>query len=475
MSVIGQEYIISGTITDKLTTEPIPFANVAFVGTGIGTVTDFNGKYTIRSKILPDTLTATFVGYDPVQIKVRRVQNQTINFVMTVNKVEINEVVIVAGENPADVIMRNVVDNKNNNNKDKLDSYQYEVYNKLELDITNITEDFKNKKFLRPFQFIFDNIDSTTTNDKPFLPFFISESISDYYFKNDPRNKREIIRGSKVSGLENETVTQFLGDMYQNVNIYDPYIELFNKGFVSPISGIGKLYYKFYLLDSAMIDQEQYYKIKFKPRRKGDLAFLGELWVHKGSWAVKEINMRVMEDVNINWINDLAIVQEFEQLNNDVWMMNKDRLVVDFEAREDGLGFIGRKSTTYRNIKVNQEAPPEVFVGTETIIVKDDASKKDVNFWTESRHEILSSREKKIYSMVDTIKSLPAFQTYVDIITLFITGHYEIGLVEIGPYYKMFSFNPVEGNRLRLGLRTSNKFSTRLQLGGYIAYGTKDE
>lgn len=471
----GQDYVLKGRVTDKLTTEPIPFVNVAFVGTGIGTVTDFDGYYTIKSKKLPDSLTATFVGYDPVKIKVRRVKSQTINFVMSVNKVEINEVTILAGENPADIIMRKVVDNKKKNNKDKLDSYQYEVYNKLELDITNITEEFKNKKFLRPFQFIFDNIDSTTTNDKPFLPFFISESLSDYYFKNDPRNKREIIKGAKVSGLENETVTQFLGDMYQNINIYEPYIELFNKGFVSPISGIGKLYYKYYLLDSMMIDDRFCYKLKFKPRRKGDLAFMGEMWINKGSWAVKDINMRVMEDVNINWINDLAIVQEFALVDAGAWMIVKDRLVVDFEARDDGLGFIGRKTTTYKDFIINKEAPPGIFVGTDAIVVQEQASKQNEDFWEEARHEVLSEREDKIYAMVDTIKSLPAFQSYVDIITLFITGYYEVGLIEIGPYFKMYSFNPVEGNRFRFGMRTSNSFSTKLLLGGYVAYGTRDE
>ncbi len=471
----AQETVISGKVTDQLTNEPIPFATLVLKGTSAGTNTDLDGNYRLQSMNPSDTLICTLIGYDVVKMRVKKGQTQTINIVMKASKVQLQEVVVNAGENPANIIVRNIIKHKDQNDPSRRESYQYEVYNKLEFDLTNISEDFKKKKLLKPFAFIWDNIDSTETNSKPFLPFFISETLSDVYFRNNPDRKREIIKASKVSGLENTTVTQFLGDMYQRINIYQNFIDLFGKGFVSPISDIGLVYYRYYLLDSAYLGDQWCYKLKFKPRRPQELTFAGEFWVTDTTWAVKKINMRSAYDANINWVEDLAIVQEYEYVEQKTWMLNKDMLVVDFAAREDGLGFIGRKTTTYKGFVIDQPIPDDVFKGTENIVVKEDALQHDNSYWQESRHDSLSSREKQIYQMVDTIKTLPAFKTYVDIITLFFTGYKDIGKIELGPYYTVYSFNSIEGNRFRIGGRTSDDLSTKILLEGYLAYGTKDQ
>ncbi|HQK98238.1 MAG TPA: DUF5686 family protein, partial [Bacteroidia bacterium] len=357
----AQETSISGKVTDALTNEPVPFATVIFKGTTTGTNTDMDGKFNLSSANPTDSIICTLVGYKPVKMRVKKGQVQVINIVLSASKVELNEVVIKAGENPANIIFRNIVKNKDQNDPSKLETYQYEVYNKLEFDLTNISEKFKNKKLLKPFSFIFDNIDSSETNSRPFLPFFISESMSDVYFKNSPKNKREIIKASKVSGLENATVTQFLGDMYQRVNVYDNFIDLFGKGFVSPTSDLGLLYYKYYLLDSTYIDSQWCYKLKFKPRRPQELTFTGEFWVQDTTWAIKKINMRIAGEANVNWVEDMAIVQEYTRVDNKQWMLSKDVLIVDFAAKEDGMGFIGRKTTSYRKFIVNEPINDNVF------------------------------------------------------------------------------------------------------------------
>ena len=466
---------MSGKVTDKLTGEPIPFANVAFKGTLIGTQTDFDGNYKLSTDKPADSLTASFVGYTPVTLPVRKGSVQTVNFLLKVNQVALKEVEVFAGENPANIILRNIIDNKDKNDKDRLASYQYEVYNKMEFDMTDIPPDFKDKKLIKPFAFIFDNMDSSVSNSKPFLPFFITENLSDVYYRKSPRARKEIIKASKVSGLENESVTQFLGDMYQNIDIYNNYVDIFGKSFVSPISNLGMVYYKYYLLDSAFISNQWCYKLKFKPRRKQELTFIGEFWVHDTTWAIKKIDMRVVDDANINFVEDLAVVKEYERVEDKYWMMTKELLVVDFAARKDGLGFIGRKSTSYRDFVINQEIPQARFDGSLEVDILDSASAKTDDFWREARHDSLSEREKKIYHMVDTIKTLPAFKTYVDIVTLFFTGYKEFGKIELGPYYTLLSFNQIEGARFRFGGRTSPQFSDRLRLEGYVAYGTTDQ
>ena len=471
----GQSTTITGKVTDALTNEAIPFATVIFKGSTTGTNTDFEGNFRLSSSTPTDSILCTIIGYKPVVMRVRKGETQTINIVLSTNQIEFQEVIIRPGENPALQIIRNIIEHKPDNDPSKLTTYQFEVYNKLEFDITNINDKLKNNKLLKPFNFIWDNIDSSETNSKPFLPFFISESLSDIYFKSNPKDRREIIKASKISGLENATVTQFLGDMYQKVDIYGNFIDLFGKSFVSPTSNIGTLYYKYYLLDSTFINSKWCYKIKFRPRRPEDLTFLGELWVNDTTWAIKKIDMRISAKANINWVEDMAIVQEYTYFNNQQWMLSKDKLVVDFAAKDEGTGFIGRKTTSYRDFHINEQPIDSIFKGGENIIVKADAAEKSTEFWDNSRHDSLSNRELQIYHMVDTIKTLPAFQTYVDLITLFFTGYKDIGKIELGPYYTFYSFNKIEGNRFRIGARTSDDFSTKMQIDGYVAYGLKDE
>lgn len=471
----AQQTQVRGRVTDELTNEPIAFATIVFKGSSSGTNTDMDGRFSVSAEGTIDTLICTLVGYQTVKMPVKQGQSQMMNIVMKASRTELQEIVVKAGENPANIILKNIIRHKDKNDPGKLESYQYEVYNKVEFDLTNITEKMMNNKLLKPFSFIWNNIDSSETNSKPFLPFFISETLSDVYFKKNPQNKREIIKASKVSGLENASITQFLGDMYQRVNVYQNFIDLFGKGFISPISDIGSVYYKYYLLDSAFIDEQWCYKLKFKPRRPQELTFAGEFWVHDTTWAVKKIQMRIAVDANINWVEDMAIVQEYARIKNEQWMLTKDMLVIDFATREEGMSFIGRKTTSYEKIVINQPIAQDIFRGTENIVVSDDAMNRSQEFWEASRHDTLSERETRIYQMVDTIKTLPAFKTYVELITLFFTGYKDIGWIELGPYYTLYSWNPIEGNRFRVGGRTSDEFSSRLRLEGYVAYGLRDE
>ncbi|MFN3875663.1 MAG: DUF5686 family protein, partial [Flavobacteriales bacterium] len=96
------------------------------------------------------------------------------------------------------------------------------------------------------------------------------------------------------------------------------------------------------------------------------------------------------------------------------------------------------------------------------------------DYWDTHRHLQLSKKENDIYHMVDTMKSIPRFRTYVDIVNTIVTGYYPRGDIELGPYFTAFSFNPVEGARFRVGGRTSSQWSRRVELEAYAAYGTLD-
>lgn len=475
--VFGQLTKIMGTVTDAKTNQPMPFVNIVFKGTNIGMTTDFDGKYSIETKTPGDSLIASFIGYKRQTRVVEKGIFQYINFELQPEEFELETVVIRAGENPAEILLRKIISNKQNNDPDKYLSYEYEAYNKIQIDANNITENFKNRRIFRPFEFIFDNVDTSTVNGKTYLPIFLSETISKVYSRKNPRASIEIIEATKVSGIENESVMQFLGDKFQHTNVYDNYIELFQKNFVSPIANFGLNFYKYYLVDSTFFGDKWCYKIMFKPRRKQTLTFTGNFWVHDTSFAVKEISMRIVDDANINFINDLVIEKQFDFFNGQYWLLSRDYIIGDLniiENNDEVVGFFGRKTTTYRDYIIDQPKDNEFYQSPVNVVVEETANQHPDEFWLNNRHEDLTRDEKTIYFMIDTLKTIPRFNTYIDIIEMITTGYYETGYFELGPYASALSFNAVEGARFRVGGRTSNKFSTKLMLYGHVAYGTLD-
>jgi hypothetical protein len=464
---------VTGKVVDLETREPLPFVSIAFKGTTSGTTTDFDGNFSISIEKNVDSLLASYVGYNRAAKKVRVNQTQIINFELSKSSVGLQEVVIKPGENPAHPIVRKALANKDNNDKEKLSAYQYEVYNKIEFDLNNITEDFKKKKVFKPFEFVFENIDSTSVGEKPYLPMFISENLSDFFYRKQPKKRKEIIKGSKISGVENSSVSEVMGDMYQNVNIYDNSILVFDKNFISPISDNGFFYYRYYLIDSVRLDNHWCYQIQFMPKRKQELTFTGNMWINDTTFAIKRLEMKIAEDANINFVKALNVVQDYKNVDG-AWMLAKDRLVIDFEVRKDKMGIYGRKTTSYKDFVINKPKDDDFYEKTPDVLLLDGADQKDKAFWEASRHDSLSKNEKQIYAMVDTIQTLPAYKTYVDIITIFVSGYKDIGKIELGPYFNTYSFNKVEGNRFRIGGRTTNAFSRWHELNGYVAYGTHD-
>lgn len=469
---------IMGTVTNKASGEPMPFVNIVFKGTNIGITTGFDGTFSIETSKPGDSLIASFVGFKRQTKVVSKGHFQYINYEMIEENFQLETVVIMAGENPAEILLRKINENKKNNDPDKYDAYQYEAYNKIQIDANNITDKFKQRRIFKEFDFIFDNVDTSTVNGKTYLPIFLSESISDVYSKRKPKAYIEIVKANKISGIENESVMQFLGDKFQHINIYDSYIGLFQKNFISPIAGFGLNFYKYYLVDSTFFGNKWCYKVMFKPRQKQTLTFTGSFWVHDTTFAIKEVDMKIMDDANINFINDLVIHKEFDLIDGKYWLLTKDYIIGDLNIIEndksDLVGFFGSKTTTYRNFVINQPKDDDFYKAPVSVVVNETANEQSDEYWAEHRHEGLTRDEKTIYYMVDTLKQIPKFNTYIDIIEMITTGYFESGNFEFGPYGSTLSFNAVEGVRIRLGGRTSNNFSKKLMLFGHVAYGTLD-
>jgi ferritin len=468
---------IRGKVIDKETNEPLPFVNISLAGTSIGTITDFNGDFFLETRAQPEQIVASYMGYITQAIAVSTGNYQELEIQMQAENIELEEIVVNPGENPAHPILRNIIANKKINDPTRISHYQYEIYNKMELDINNITEEYKKQRMFRQFQFIFDYIDTSAITGKTFLPVFIVESLSDYYYQKNPRKKKEVIKANNISGIDGDKVSEFTGQMYLDFNIYDNFVPIMGLDMVSPVANFGLMYYKYYLIDSAFRDNHWCYQISFQAKRKQEPTFNGYLWVQDTTFAIQNYKIRLADDVNINFVDDFVAEQTYTLVEDSVWFPQKQELFIDFAVTNNEYGFFGRKTTSFQNIKLYPNLGEKFFSKQleEETVIQENSRDYSLEQWQDFRPEQLSVREQDIYHMVDSIKEVPLFNSIIDVINTIVTGYWVKGPIEIGPYYTLYSFNPIEGHRFKFGFRTSNAFSTKIMLNGHLAYGTRDQ
>lgn len=475
----AQTTVVKGKVTDAGSGDPIPFANILFKGTTFGTTTDFDGNFTVKATGPVDSLTASYLGYHPRTKKVDAGKTQTINFQLSEAVTNLQEIVIDAGENPAYPILRNVVRNKERNDKRRLSAYEYDTYTKIEVDVDNISENFKKRKIIKKITQVLDSIDRIAGEDgKPILPLFISESTSKFYYRDNPQLRHEHIQKSKITGVgveDGSLVTQFIGTSFQEYNFYQNWLNIISKEFVSPIADGWRIYYNYDLTDSAYIGDHYCYRLDFFPRSPQDLAFTGTIWITKDGWALKQIDATVGKQANLNFVEKIRIQQELEPTTEGAWIPVKNRVLIDVsELTKFSAGMLAKFYTSNKNVVVNK--PYDVSFYERPIVMAEDAREHEEDaVWDTIRHEPLTETEKNVYRMIDTLQNIPVVKTYTDIIKIVVNGYYEAGKVNIGPYISTLAVNNIEGLRLQTGFKTNVDFSKKWIVGGSVGYGFSDD
>lgn len=469
---------VQGKITDATTGEPIPFASVVFTGTTIGTNSDFDGFYKISTSAPVDSITVSYIGYKLVTKKIIRGKKNTLNIQLQEEQFNLDEIVVKAGENPAHPIIRAAVANKDLNDPRKLISFEYESFTKIQLAVNNLSEKYKKNKVFEKVLPLFDTLSLFSDSGNVFvLPVFISETISDLYEINNPPKVREYIRASKVTGVgveDGSVVSQLLGTTFTRYNFYKNRVNILDKEFVSPLSDAAFTFYKFNLKDSLPIDGRKCYRIQISPKVLGDLAFTGNIWIEDSTFAIKQLDIYVDRRVNINFIDNIKIQMQFDKTEVGPYLPVKTRISVDIEElTKNAPGMIAVYYNSAKKIKVNTNRPNSFY--ENPLEMAEDALTYDEDFWDSSRHEQITEEEKKVYNLVDSVRSLPAIKTYVEYVDIIVNGYKSIGNIDIGPYALVYGFNVLEGHRFRVGFRTNYKFSRKYILRAYTAYGTLDQ
>ncbi|MFK7775313.1 MAG: DUF5686 family protein [Saprospiraceae bacterium] len=477
---------VKGQVIDANTKETLPFVNIGSLGTTVGTSTDFDGNYELESQWMTDKLIISYVGYDSDTVDVEVGKKQTINVELKSTTTSLNEITITAKKrryrrkgNPAVDFVKRAIENKDKNRLEGQDFYEYQKYEKIELDINNITDKFRNRKIFNQFQFIFDNVDTSAINGKPYLPVYMQEGNSRIYYRKDPSDKKEYREAMKVSNfdqlVDEKTISQLMKLMYQDIDIYKNHIDVVGIQFVSPLSNIAPFYYHFYINDTVVINDIKCIDLAFQPANKQNFGFKGNIAISLDSnYTVLKVDMGITDQINLNWVTDMRVNQEFSR-KGEIWIRSKDLLILDFQITKKGFGFFGRKTTSYTDHVINTPPEESIWKGVQKKVDSEDMFEKDEEYWKANRPVALTEGEASVYEMVDTLQTIPTFRTTVNLINYLTTGYIPVGPVDIGPTNGFYSFNQTEGNRVRFGGETNLKFSPKIRLQGQVLYAFGDK
>ena len=484
---------IQGVVTDSLTNDPIPYLSVYYEGKGVGSITDIDGRYTVETRKGWNKLTFSAVGYVSKVVDIIPGVTKSLNVKMKPDDIMLDEVVVKPKRerysrknNPAVELMKKVIARKKDNKLSENDYYQYNKYQKITMSLNDVTPEMLEKGMYKKMPFLKDQIELCEETHKYILPISVDETASQKIYRKHPKSEKTIIKGMSSTGVNELFATgdmlgTILKDVFTDVNIYDDDIRLLQYPFISPISsGDAISFYKFYIMDTTFVEKEKCFHLTFVPNNSQDFGFTGHLYVlADSSYMVKKCTLNLPKKSGVNFVDNMDIIQEFEQLPNGEWVLKTDDMIVEMTLMKVMQGFQIRRTTRYSDYAFD-ELPQQLFRRKGTEIKEADAMMRGDDFWNQYRPVPLTQTESSMDQLVQRLEQMPGFKYVIFVLKAFIENFVETGTkdhpskVDIGPVNTMISNNYIDGLRLRMSAQTTANLNPHLFLKGYYAYGFKD-
>lgn len=484
---------IQGVVTDSLTNEPIPYLSVFYEGKSVGSITDNDGNYKVETRKGWNKLTFSAVGYVTKVVNIIPGVTKNLNVRMRPDDIMLDEVVVKPKRekysrknNPAVELMKKVIAHKKNNKLSENDYYQYNKYQKITMSLNDVTPEMLEKGMYKKMPFLKDQIELCEETNKFILPISVDETASQKIYRKHPKSEKTIIKGMSSTGVNElfatgDMLSTVLKDVFTDVNIYDNDIRLLQYPFISPISSSDAIsFYKFYIMDTTFVDKDKCFHLTFVPNNSQDFGFTGHLYVlADSSYTVKKCTMNLPKKSGVNFVDNMDIIQEFEQLPNGEWVLKTDDMIVEMTLMKIMQGFQIRRTTRYSDYAFD-ELPQQLFKRKGAEIKEADAMMRGDDFWNQYRPVPLTQTESSMDMLVKRLEQMPGFKYVIFVLKAFIENFVETGTkehpskVDIGPVNTMISNNYIDGLRLRMSAQTTANLNPHLFFKGYYAYGFKD-
>ncbi len=482
---------IAGYIYGRDKTEAMPGVAIFLKEEEEGALSDDSGHFEILFNGDKQSLHISALGYEELDTIVAAGTTDLKIYLKPIEK-ELGEVMVLARRkgryrnknNPAVMLIRQVIDHKEQNRMLNDEDAKFVSYDKMVLYASNLPRSIKRNFFFRKFRFLFQNEDTTMMKGRKLLPLFVTENIADNYWSKSRQKKATVMTSEKRmrfgSGLiESNNISSFLDRLYDQVDIYDNKIRVLNNFFLSPIAPAAPQLYKYYIVDTTIVDGHKVVQLEFEPRNKKDFCFMGRIFVTLDpDYAVTKIQMGIPKGINLNWTNDLRINLGFEkQASNGKYWQTESNYFVNFGLFNSKRGAVGVRNIRRSDYQANVSIPDTVFKEKQQSLeyFGDTTLKRDNVFWDDNRPEPLTYHEEKAYRNVDSLITLKAYKNMMEWGYVLASGYKNLGAVEVGSLYDLYTYNQLEGHKFRVGARTNIKKWQRFLVEGYAAYGTRDE
>lgn len=481
--VFSQPTVVQGKVTDAETGKGIPFVTILFKKTPIGATTDSLGNYKLTSKIKVDSVQFTTVGYIGKTVGIKPFATNELSVSLNSDLIKISEVTVQPDDGPARRLLREMTDRKKRNDPAKYPRYAYRKYTKWEYHLNNVGPKMINSKAFRNNQSVFKTNDDSTK----FLPIYFSEQLVYNEVQRNPTRQKSTVLADKTSGvgvLDDYEISGYTSALDMEVNFYDNYINLFSQNFVSPLADNGWFYYKYFLTDSTSQNGIKTYRIRFIPRRVGDKVFKGYMTTNTRDYALIDVEGELANTNYLNFLKSMKLSGSYQMVGDSIPFFRRNQIDAVFDyiplnnnPSKKPISLFFTQSSVIDSVSVNQQEDVKLTAGNghfETVSLP-DAKYRDENYWNANRLEELNHREKMVTGTIDSVSQIKAVKFADNVARMSMTGYYDLGKFEFGPYASTINTNKVEGLHLFAGARTSDEISTHYMLWGGLGYGFRNK
>ena len=482
------QHFVSGQIFDAQTGEPLPFASAQYKGHGIGVASDIEGNFSI-ARHNGWTLTFTAVGYVSQTVVVNANVKSMFKVSLKPDNTLLKEVTIKSKRgrysrknNPAVEMMKKVVAAKKRTDLDNHDFYQYNKYQKITLALNDFSPEMLDSPKYKKKQWLIDQIEPCPYNNKLILPISVDETVSQKVYRRKPHDEKVIIKGMNQTGINDiiqtgDILNTVIKDVFTDVNIYDDQIRMLQYPFTSPIGKDAISFYRYYIQDTLMVQGDKCFHLHFLPNNQQDFGFRGDLYIlADSSWQVKRCEMTIPKKSDVNFVENMQVVQEFRRLPDGDWV-----LAVDDMFTEIKLASFLQKLAVIRNTRITDyafdELPRQLFKGKKKEVKDVNAMMRGDDFWNQYRQVELTRSESQMGDFISNLENIKGFKYIVFGVKAFVENFVETGTkkhpskVDIGPVNTMITKNFIDGIRTRLSAQTTANLDSNLFFRGYIARG----
>lgn len=481
---------VVGLVVDSVSGERLGFVNVAVKGRRKGVLTDKNGVFKIPAEP-GNYISISSLGFNTRTIRVGSSED-TIRVFLSPNSQTLEDVYVKSKRakyskknNPAVELMKKVRNGYNFRNPEKEDYYSYDRYDKILLGINEFSGDFSGEDaFSRQFKVFSDYVDTAAWTGKRILNLSLKEKNSKMLFRKTPSAKKEILLGYRSNGIddafEQDNIRPALEDVLREIEIYNNDIAFLQNRFVSPLSAIAPDFYKFEIVDTVVVGGERCVELSFVPHNYQSMGFNGKLYIPVGDSIkyVKRVMMRVPKDINLNYVDNIFVSQNFEKDSLGNIHKTVDDVCLEMEVLPGAPKIYGSRMSRYDNFSYKPVAEyAEMYESIARNISLENAEHRGNGYWDRIRKIELSGAERQMGSMMTRIRKVPLLYWTEKVLKVLVNGYITTGRhskFDIGPVNTFLSFNKAEGTRLRVGGMTTANLFPNLFARGYVAYGFKD-